>query len=75
MAGILEHVGATNTPRQVTLLVWLLSGQLLGLALVSPEGVGASLPATALILAAMSFAGGGLVYLALLPLPERYRGT
>jgi hypothetical protein len=66
MAGLLDQIGATNTTMQLLLIVWLLSGQLLILALALPQ-IGETLTATVLIFVAMLFVGSGLVYLSLLP--------
>jgi len=66
MAGLLDQIGATSTRMQLLLIAWLLSGQLLILALALPQ-IGETLTATVLIFVAMVFAGSGLVYLSLLP--------
>ncbi len=66
MTGFLDQIGATSTTMQLLLILWLLSGQLLILALALPQ-IGETLTATALIFVAMLFAGSGLVYLSLLP--------
>jgi hypothetical protein len=66
MAGLLEQIGATSTGKQLLIVVWLLTGQLLLVAFAVPE-VGQALTATVLIFVAMAFAGSGLVYLSLLP--------
>jgi hypothetical protein len=66
MTGLLDQIGATSTTMQLLLIFWLLSGQLLILALAIPS-IGETLTATTLIFVAMLFAGSGLVYLSLLP--------
>jgi len=68
MTGIIERVGATDTPKQLTLMLFLLSGQLLLITFLFPEQAGSILSARSLIFAAMLFIGSGLIYLALLPL-------
>lgn len=70
MAGFLERLGATDTPRQLSLLVLLVSGELAALSFLFPDTLGATLPARVLIVTAVACVGSALVYLALLPAPD-----
>ena len=67
MAGFLERIGATTTPRQLLLVVFLLAGQFLLLAFALPEQLGSALSARVLIFVAVTFVGAGLIYLSVLP--------